>query len=464
LEDYTSAIDKVQVLTDAATRHDFALTSGRLTAPRTVTATAELGRKATVEIALTNTGDQPATYQLTEREGGSVGSAQAATSASADVPVQHVRVDASPLPGNRTATNIPMSHPGGGEWTDLANYPTAVEGAVVGVYDGRLYSFTGARENTKSYRYDPAMNAWTPIADTPIAREAASGANVGGRFVITGGIGAGSAAPIGATSIYDPATDTWTSGAPNPSPFMGAGTAVLDGKLYLVGGCESDCGRTNVMRYDPATDRWTRLADFPYGISRSACGGIGSRVYCAGGVGPEADGTATWAYTPATNTWQQVADLPQDIWGGGTAVVGDELVISGGVINHGSMKTNEGYAYDPVTNRWRNLPNRHYALFNTSGACGFFNVGGTDGERFFYPFVERLPGLNDCAVPAHIDWLSVDHPSRTVQPGHREVVRLAFDAAQVTKPGTYTATLHVAERTPYPVTPITVRFVVKPRG
>ena len=466
LYDYTARTEKVQVFNDAATRHDFTLGSGRLAAPRTVTASVELGQSASVEIALTNTGDQPATYELGERESGGQVTAPAASDAVADVPVQHIPVQAKPLPGDETAAaNVPLSHPAGGEWTDRPNYPMAVEDPVVGVYGGRLYSFTGGRSNPASYRYDPATQAWTPIADAPIAREAAAGAYVGGgRFVVTGGLGGDDAAPVAATSIYDADTDTWTSGAPNPSPWAGAGSAVLDGKLYVVGGCLNACGRTDVLRYDPATDVWTRLADFPYAVARSSCGGIGSTLYCAGGIGPEADGLATWAYTPATNTWHQVADLPQDMWGGGSAVVGDELVVSGGVINHGSMKTNEGYAYDPAANHWRPLPNRHYALFNTAGACGLFTVGGTDGERFFYPYVEQLPGFADCALPAHIGWLSVDHPSRTVPPGQRQVVRVTLDAARVTQPGTYLASLRVGERTPYPVAPITVRLVVKPRS
>ncbi len=467
LVDYSDRTEKIQVRSDAATRHDFALESGRLTAPRSITATVELGRKSTVEIDLANTGDQPATYELGEREAGGDVAAKAAAATATDVPVLHIPVHANPLPGTETeTTTVPMSHPVGGEWTDLPNYPLAVEDPVVGVYGGRLYSFTGGGTNPASYRYDPATQVWTQIADAPIAREAATGAYVGGgRFVVTGGIGGiggTDSAPVAATSIYDADTDTWSAGAPNPAPSAGAGSAVLDGKLYVVGGCLDTCGRTDVLRYDPASDQWTRLADFPYAVARSSCGGIGSTLYCAGGIGPEADGLATWAYTPATNSWHRVADMPQDMWGGGSAVVGDELVVSGGVVNHGSMKTNESYAYDPAANRWRTLPNRQYALFKTSAACGFFTVGGTDGERFIYPFVEQLPGFGDCALPAHVGWLSVDRPSRTVPPGHSQIVRVTLDASRVTQPGTYLASLRVAERTPHPVAPITVRLVVKP--
>ena len=48
--------------------------------------------------------------------------------------------------------------------------------------------------------------------------------------------------------------------------------------------------------------------------------------------------------------------------------------------------------------------------------------------------------------------------------GNRQVVRVTLDAARVTRPGTYLASLRVGERTPYPVAPITVRLVVKPRS
>ena len=50
------------------------------------------------------------------------------------------------------------------------------------------------------------------------------------------------------------------------------------------------------------------------------------------------------------------------------------------------------------------------------------------------------------------------------RPANRQVVRVTLNAAGVTRPGTYLASLRVGERTPYPVAPITVRLVVKPRS
>ncbi len=470
LDGYASSTEKVRVLTDAATRRDFGLGSGRLSAPHTVAATVEQGREATVEVAIANTGDEPATYRLSERDGVTPDPvAMTGTGA----PLRQLRAEASPLQsggsGGGSGSAETFGYAPAGPWTDVAPYPVSVKDTAAGVYGGRLYSVGGVSgfgpPMSAGYSFDPGTDSWSPIAPMPVARQKPAGAFVGGRFVVTGGWGeAPGFAPVADTSIYDPATDTWSTGAPNPRPWAASGSAVLDGQLYVVGGCEQDCGRTDVLRYDPVADTWTRLADYPQPIGWSSCGGIDGKVYCAGGIGPDTDSFATYSYDPATNRWTRVADMPRDMWASAYSVVGDELVVTGGSAEHSSIITNESIAYDPDLDRWRTLPNAAYPRYRTTGACGFFKVGGSDGERLQTdPAVEQLGGLNDCAPAADQPWLSVSRTSGTLKPGKRDVLRVTLDAARVPRPGTYTATLRIADHTPYPTTPITVRLVVKPR-
>jgi hypothetical protein len=53
--------------------------------------------------------------------------------------------------------------------------------------------------------------------------------------------------------------------------------------------------------------------------------------------------------------------------------------------------------------------------------------------------VNLLPGLTDCGPPVDVPWLSVSRASGTVEPGHRQVVRVTLTAAKLTRPGTYLA-------------------------
>ena len=64
---------------------------------------------------------------------------------------------------------------------------------------------------------------------------------------------------------YDPAADAWSPLAPIPVPRFVYGTAAVDGRIYVIGGTNTQImlGLSTVHMYDPATDTWTRKADMP---------------------------------------------------------------------------------------------------------------------------------------------------------------------------------------------------------
>ena len=140
------------------------------------------------------------------------------------------------------------------------------------------------------------------------------------------------------------------------------------------------------------------------------------------------------------------------------------LVIAGGVVNRGSEITDESYAYDPLGDTWSRLPNAGNALYRSAGACGFYKVGGSDGERqLSVPAVEQLPGLLDCSPPKDSVWLTPASATGTIRPHQHETVQLTLDASQVAKPGTYVARVRVYDDSPFSGSVVEVRMVVTAR-
>lgn len=476
--DHAPAVQKVRVHADEVTRADFDLGTGKVQATNTAEGTVQLGKTKNVRVHVVNTGDGPLHYRVEERGPEAVQQQESSPGVlsrpgtATVTPLKRVlaEVDAGPqlladlAPAPEQSNS---SSPASGLWQNAAPYPMPIADSAAGSYDGRIYSFgglSGWQKLASAYRYDPAGDEWERIAEMPYARQKPTGGFIDDTFVITGGWGEDNQ-PVATTSLYEAASDSWSTAAPNPRPLGASGSAVLDGQLYVVGGCPGECvGERDVLRYDPASDVWTQLADYPQGIAHPACGAVLGRLYCAGGLGDDfTSSSATYAYTPSTDTWERVADMPVDLWGSAHVVADGQLVVAGGVVNRGSAITNEAYAYDPVDDTWSRLPNSNHALYRGAGACGFYKIGGSDGERqLSVPTVEQLPELTDCAPPRDSTWLETSTDRGTLRKRQRDVITLTLDATEVTEPGTYVASLRIYDDSPFTGDTVQVRMTVTP--
>ena len=99
------------------------------------------------------------------------------------------------------------------------------------------------------------------------------------------------------------------------------------------------------------------------------------------------------------------------MWASAYSVVEDRLVVAGGAAVASSVVTNEGFAYDSVTDSWSTLPPSHHALLRCAGACGFVKIGGKFESWPGDVAVEQLPGYDDCRPTTDLPWvrLSPDH-------------------------------------------------------
>ena len=142
----------------------------------------------------------------------------------------------------------------GSRWLQRADYPVArgyVPAATLGgmIYTAGGSDFVGSLlvDSANSYKYDPALNTWTAIANIPRATAETRAVVVNNQMWVLGG-GRTAPNPSNEVDIYNPATNTWTIGA----PFMTARRnfpADSDGisRIWIVGGYDTGGLPLNTM-------------------------------------------------------------------------------------------------------------------------------------------------------------------------------------------------------------------------
>ncbi|WP_043729229.1 carboxypeptidase regulatory-like domain-containing protein, partial [Kutzneria sp. 744] len=458
---YVTATKSATITPDSVTPQDFSLDSARLTVNTTaISKSVAWQGNSTASVKVTNTGSAPADVRLDPRPGGYTPAAQVSA------PLQKVKGNFStgPLLGKALTAAPRDTSPSAASWSAVADYPTKIMDNAAVAVNGKIYSFTGLNGTdltTKNYVYDQGTQSWSPIADLKEARENPFAVAIGTKVYLAGGWGV-SGPPNGDLEIYDTATNTWTTGAPMPKAYSAMGSAVVGGKVYVIGGCLQDsCGVKDVQVYDPATDTWSAGPSLPMALSWTNCGIIAGTLYCAGGASGLDYVGAGFGLNVKTGTWSPIASLPVSVFAASSTVANGQLLVSGG-IQDGSL-TNAGYAYDPSTNAWNPLPNANATLFRGGSACGFYRIGGSAGG--FSPTTQDqlLPGYDQCGEYVSIPWMSVTPTDPvTIAPGKSASFTVKLDAASLTQPGAYTASLEVAAVVPHPVAAIPVTFTVKP--
>jgi hypothetical protein len=140
--------------------------------------------------------------------------------------------------------------------------------------------------------FDPAAGRWMTARPCPLARNSATGAEIGGKFYLAGGrrVGEGNSAQL---DVYDPKTDRWDTLRPMPRAAGGLAGAALGGRLYVFGGEGGPGVIADCWSYDPKTDTWraeTRMRTPRHGLCGVAGGG---RIYAIGGGAKESGGQVT---------------------------------------------------------------------------------------------------------------------------------------------------------------------------
>lgn len=207
--------------------------------------------------------------------------------------------------------------PASDSWSQIANYP---EGrcyhAVSFSIGNKAYVGTGRLENgtfsKKIYCYDPLFNSWTQIADLPgLARRGSVAFTINGKaYVGTGQTTSGYSADF---YEYNPTTNIWTAKAMFPGAVRTSSVAFSIGNFGYVGTGNTNMGSTNdFYQYNPATNTWVAKAPVGPTTRQEA---VGFAVNGLGYIGTGDDFSSgnnysdMWEYDPTLNTWVLIEEF-----------------------------------------------------------------------------------------------------------------------------------------------------------
>jgi N-acetylneuraminic acid mutarotase len=328
-----------------------------------------------------------------------------------------------------SSTSTPTTPPTSGSlaWTQAARMRYSnqeAQGVVVGNkwyvfggFDSR--SQTGFTPTDRACVYDPATNAWTPIAKLPYV---AGNGEVGGGmthapvatdgtyiYMVGGYIGQrpGYRQVFGTKQgfRYNVARDTYDPLPDLPTDRAAGQLVVLGRNLHYIGGTNlartEDVNDHYVLSLDNIAAGWDTLADLPEPRQHAAAVALNGFIYYMGGQTGHDDKltpkAAVHRYDPASNSWTKLNNMPKPI----NHVSSAAVVYNGKIITIGGQTTHQNgidnvYAYDPAADSWTEIGKLPINSSNGSPKKVHSGVGAVlNGELYFATGATASPCPND---------------------------------------------------------------------
>lgn len=161
-------------------------------------------------------------------------------------------------------------------WKSMAPVLNPTNHGGSAVYGGKIYYIGGSHHqdgNAVAQKtieaYDPNTNAWTKLADMPVARDHISSAVtvIGTRILVLGGETSHNVKSK-LVSAYSPATNTWAELTPLPQTKAAGVAAVLNGNIHYTGGNFSKTnykgtpGSSENITLSPTADAFVRNGSY----------------------------------------------------------------------------------------------------------------------------------------------------------------------------------------------------------
>lgn len=285
-------------------------------------------------------------------------------------------------------------------WREFPAPPEArVEAAMAWTGDELLmwsgYVYTGYSDEVAQddgFRFDARTEQWGRIAKSPLeARSSPAAAWTGTEMLVWGGAQNTSYTSFFSEgAAYAPTTDEWRSLPDAPISARAPLSVWTGSELIVWGSTGTDDIATDGAAYDPAKNSWRTIAEAPSALGRATAVWTGEEMIVLGDAGEGHDGSsmapaAALAYNPATDNWRWLPDsnlsnnASTAAWNGEEMIAWDYL--------------HKTQAYDPTTNRWRDLstvPLEDYECGPTSVSVDGYVFGDYCGQMaLFDPAADR---------------------------------------------------------------------------
>jgi N-acetylneuraminic acid mutarotase len=257
--------------------------------------------------------------------------------------------------------------PGRDTWSRRADLPVDNAWGMPVEHGGKIYLFGGGyykapqglTSTDGAWVYDPAPDRWTAIRKLPEPRMNGFATSVGPHIYVSlgydrqGGAREGVVEEYRSTYRYDPASDTYTRVADAPVTGCYVASGSHRGKVYAAPGSHREYGfhgdyvwADGALVYDPATDRWTKL-DAPrarkrvfFLVQTSASAVADGKLWIVGGMAENRTRTVETEYLDLERgVFVRGPDIPFPRCCGGGGVVENRLVITGGFVDGKGLGT-----------------------------------------------------------------------------------------------------------------------------
>jgi len=205
--------------------------------------------------------------------------------------------------------------------------------------------------------------AWQEVPKPPTDLGDTSLAWAGDRFLVVGGRQDGKQGCQKDAFAWS-SGGGWTSIAYPPKPTCAPSNTVWTGQEALFIGSYQH----TTLAYDPSKDQWRELEPAPVGIQIETFAWTGKALLVWGSSSRKSEPVA-FSFDPDRNTWTSIAPPPFSLNLADGAWTGKEFIVFGSQLdngNHADTRYSVGAAYDPVLDRWRELPPSHLSAQATA--------------------------------------------------------------------------------------------------
>jgi hypothetical protein len=256
-----------------------------------------------------------------------------------------------------SVTNAWRSLPAG--WSSLPA-PPAVRTRAVSVWTGRElffwggYTDFGGTHHHDGFAYDAATAEWRRLPDGPLTGRSSAGAAWTGDEVLVWGGYEASERPLGDGAAFDPAMRQWRMLPPAPlSPRRPAAAVWMGTEMIVWGDASRSAAARDGAAYDPVADRWRSLPSAPLALNEANAVWTGKEVVLFGALLDGNNHSTTRhargiAYDPKTDRWRELPTFPLSPQASSIAWTGSEVLAWDYELAAG--------VYDPSQDAWRELP------------------------------------------------------------------------------------------------------------